>query len=102
VDFEERPVPTQSQHVARAADITLTVADDLPLDLDDPGYGFDLGPADGIGSGDFDIDLGLDFGDGTLNASVEQGRNAVEGDSHPPSDREQTPGQVWSPSRGCK
>jgi len=56
------------------ADITLTAADDFNLDLDDPGYGFDLGPSDGIGSHDYeDVDLGLDFGDGL--ESVEMGRD---------------------------
>lgn len=51
------------QHIARKADITLAT-DDFQLDFDEPGYGFDLGPADGIGSQDFEIDLGLNFGDG--------------------------------------
>jgi cohesin complex subunit SCC1 len=56
------------------ADITLAAADDFNLDLDDPGYGFDLGPSDGIGSHDYeDVDLGLDFGDGL--ESVEVGRD---------------------------
>jgi len=65
------------------ADITLATADDLQFDLDDPGYGFDLGPSDGIGSQDYDLDLGLDFGDGPSSAhgnddmSIEQGRDAV-------------------------
>lgn len=80
LDFEDRPVHPQGQHVARMADITLATADDFQFDLDDPGYGFDLGPADGIGSQDFD--LGLDFGDGPANAnddnmSVEMGRDAA-------------------------
>ena len=60
------------------ADITLATANDLPFDLDDPGYGFDLGPSDGIGSQDFDLDLGLDFGDGPASVngdvSMEVGR----------------------------
>jgi cohesin complex subunit SCC1 len=84
VDFEDRPLQPQGQHVARMADITLATADDdLQFDLDDPGYGFDLGPSDGIGSRDYDIDLGLDFGDGPVSAhenddmSVEQGREAA-------------------------
>lgn len=54
--------------------------------MDDTGYGFDLGPSDGIGSQDFgELDLGLDFGDGPISAkdgisavaeSVEIGREA--------------------------
>jgi cohesin complex subunit SCC1 len=51
------------------ADITLATANDLAFDLDDAGYGFDLGPSDGIGSQDFDIDLGLDFGDGPASVN---------------------------------
>ena len=37
---------------------------DFQFDFDDAEYGFDLGPSDGIGSQDYDIDLNLDFGDG--------------------------------------
>lgn len=59
--------------MARTADITLTNADDLRFDLDDPGYNFDLG-LDGIGSQDFG-DLGISFGDGE-EPSVEVGRDA--------------------------
>jgi cohesin complex subunit SCC1 len=70
-------VQAHSQHVARAADITLATAADLTFDFDDPGYDLDLGPADGIGSQDYDIDLGLSFGDNDENMSVEQGRDAV-------------------------
>ncbi|CDO75674.1 hypothetical protein BN946_scf184941.g27 [Trametes cinnabarina] len=85
-DFESRDVRPGGQHIARAADITLGTAD-LQFDLDDAGYGFDLGPSDGIGSQDFDIDLNLDFGDGPAAAatprseddemSVEVGRDAA-------------------------
>lgn len=50
--------------------------------MDDPGYGFDLGPLDGIGSQDY-LDLGLDFGEGPIttrndddNLSIEFNRDA--------------------------
>ncbi|EGO00064.1 hypothetical protein SERLA73DRAFT_52994, partial [Serpula lacrymans var. lacrymans S7.3] len=85
IDFEDRPLDApQGHHVARQADITLATADDFQFDLDDPGYGFDLGPSDGIGSQDYaELDLGLDFGDGPVsvsggndNMSVEVGRDA--------------------------
>ncbi|KAI6040325.1 Rec8 like protein-domain-containing protein [Pisolithus marmoratus] len=80
IDFEDRIAEPQGHHVARQADITLQTADEFQLDLDDPGYGFDLGPSDGIGSQDFgELDLGLDFGDGpasVVNGSVEVGRDA--------------------------
>ncbi|OCH84666.1 hypothetical protein OBBRIDRAFT_764010 [Obba rivulosa] len=88
VDFEERPVQPGGQHIARTADITLATADDFQFDFDDPGYGFDLGPADGIGSQDYEVDLGLDFGDGPVSVnesaqleddsmSIEVGRDAM-------------------------
>ncbi|OJT10264.1 Cohesin subunit rad21 [Trametes pubescens] len=87
-DFESRDVQPGGQHIARAADITLGNAD-FTFDLEDTGYGFDLGPSDGIGSQDYDIDLNLDFGDGPAPAdratprteddemSVEVGRDAA-------------------------
>ncbi|KIJ18731.1 hypothetical protein PAXINDRAFT_167284 [Paxillus involutus ATCC 200175] len=78
IDFEDRIAEPQGHHVARQADITLQTAEDFQLDLDDPGYGFDLGPSDGIGSQDFgELDLGLDFGDGPV--SVRDGASVVEG-----------------------
>ncbi|KAH0827844.1 Rec8 like protein-domain-containing protein [Lanmaoa asiatica] len=85
IDFEDRIAEPQGHHVARQADITLQTAEDFQLDLDDPGYGFDLGPSDGIGSQDFgELDLGLDFGDdpivndgsSVVDGSVEVGREA--------------------------
>ena len=60
------------QHIARTSNITLAT-DDCELDFDEPAYGFDLGPPDGIGSQDFEeIDLGLDFGDGPAKAVEEE------------------------------
>ncbi|CAE6416340.1 unnamed protein product [Rhizoctonia solani] len=50
-----------TQNLARPGDITLANAGDITLALDDMGYGFDLGPLDGIGSQDIDFDLGLDL-----------------------------------------
>ena len=64
-DFESRNVQPGGQHIAREADITLGNAD-LQFDFDDAGYGFDLGPSDGIGSQDYE--LNLDFGDGPAEA----------------------------------
>jgi cohesin complex subunit SCC1 len=78
MDFEDRPLQPQGQHVAKAADITLATADDMTFDFEDAGYDLDLGPSDGIGSQDFDIDLGLSFGDKDETMSVEQGRDAME------------------------
>ncbi|KAI9569640.1 Rec8 like protein-domain-containing protein [Boletus coccyginus] len=78
IDFEDRIAEPHGHHVARQADITLQTAEDFQLDLDDPGYGFDLGPSDGIGSQDFgELDLGLDFGDGPV--SVRDGTSVVDG-----------------------
>lgn len=80
VDFEDRPLQPGGQHVARAADITLATADDLNFDLDDPRYGYDLGPSDGIGSHDWDgLDIGVDFGDELQ--SVERGRDGPGSDA---------------------
>jgi cohesin complex subunit SCC1 len=76
--------PTGQQHVARKADITLASADDLQFEFSDGGLGFDLGPSDGIGSNDFDGDLGISFedeNDQQLRSedaeSVEVGRDAA-------------------------
>lgn len=74
-DFEDRPQP-QGQHVARMADITLASANDVQLDFDDPGYGFDLDG--GIGSQDYDLDLGIDFGDGPTAGDAERTRTEDE------------------------
>ncbi|KAH9033135.1 Rec8 like protein-domain-containing protein [Lactarius hengduanensis] len=72
--------------MARQADITLATADDLQFGVDDGGYGFDLGPSDGIGSQDYEVDLGLTFGDEPAtprerseadDLSVEVGRDAA-------------------------
>ena len=65
-DFEIRNIQPGGQHIARAADITLNA--DIDMGFDDQEYGFDLGPSDGIGSQDFDLDLNLDFGDGPVAA----------------------------------
>jgi cohesin complex subunit SCC1 len=86
IDFEDREIQPQGQHMARQADITLTTADDLQYGVDDNGYGFDLGPSDGIGSQDYEVDLGLTFGDEPTtprdrsevdDMSVEVGRDAA-------------------------
>ena len=86
IDFEDREIQPRGHHMARQADITLTTADDLQFGVDDGGYGFDLGPSDGIGSQDYEVDLGLTFGDepATPHArseaddmSVEVGRDAA-------------------------
>ncbi|KAI0259262.1 Rec8 like protein-domain-containing protein [Gloeopeniophorella convolvens] len=72
IDFEDREVQPQGYHVARQADITLATADDFQLDADEGGYGFDLGPSDGIGSQDYEVDLGLTFGDEEEPPSVHE------------------------------
>ncbi|KAG5637033.1 hypothetical protein H0H81_006028 [Sphagnurus paluster] len=59
VDFEDRPIQTHGHHQAHIEDITLrTVNDFQDFDLDDP---FGIGPSDGIGSQDFEVDLGLEW-----------------------------------------
>jgi cohesin complex subunit SCC1 len=86
IDFEDREIQPQGHHMARQADITLATADDLQFGVDDGGYGFDLGPSDGIGSQDYEVDLGLTFGDEPAtprersegdDMSVEVGRDAA-------------------------
>ena len=86
IDFEDQEVQPRGHHMARQADITLTTADDLQYGVDDGGYGFDIGPSDGIGSQDYEVDLGLTFGDEPAtpherseadDMSVEVGRDAV-------------------------
>lgn len=58
MDFEDRPIQPLGQHQARIDDITLKTIDDVhEFDLAQ----FDVGPSDGIGSQDFDVDLGLDW-----------------------------------------
>ncbi|PPQ99730.1 hypothetical protein CVT24_009713 [Panaeolus cyanescens] len=66
MDFEERPVQRQGHHQAHIDDITLRTADDFHnFGEADP---FDLGPADGIGSQDFnDLDLGINWDDEAQN-----------------------------------
>ncbi|KAI6094464.1 Rec8 like protein-domain-containing protein [Pisolithus croceorrhizus] len=83
IDFEDRIAEPQGHHVSREADITLQTADEFQLDLDNPGYGFDLGPSDGVGSQDFgELDLGLDFGDGPVASSTELSKLDVMHPSH--------------------
>lgn len=81
VDFEARIPQPGGQHIARRADITLASADDYQFDMDEPTYGFDLGPSDGIGSQDFELDLGLDFGDGPVSNAGAQSKRADDDES---------------------
>ncbi|EPT04510.1 hypothetical protein FOMPIDRAFT_1113055, partial [Fomitopsis schrenkii] len=78
MDFDDQIIQPRGQHIAKAADITLATAEDYQFDFDDPGYGFDLGPSDGIGSQDYEP-LGIDFGEGT--GAAEERRSEVEDDS---------------------
>ncbi|RDB16687.1 Cohesin subunit rad21 [Hypsizygus marmoreus] len=64
MDFEDRPVQPQGHHQAHIDDITLRAVDDFQdFDLDDR---FDVGPSDGIGSQDFDLNLDIDW-DGPMD-----------------------------------
>ncbi|CUA66660.1 Double-strand-break repair protein rad21 homolog [Rhizoctonia solani] len=72
LDFVASQIPATTQNIARPGDITLANAGDITLALDDTGYGFDLGPLDGIGSQDIDFDLGLDL-DGDRAPSAKDG-----------------------------
>lgn len=79
MDFEDRPVQSHGHHQAHIDDITLrTVNDFQDFDLDDP---FNLGPSDGIGSQDFDVDLGLRWDPEPLNedGSVREDAMSVDG-----------------------
>ncbi|KAJ1304775.1 hypothetical protein OPQ81_005911 [Rhizoctonia solani] len=60
LDFVVSQAPGATQNLARPGDITLANVGDITLALDDTGYGFDLGPLDGIGSQDIDLGLDLD------------------------------------------
>lgn len=73
VDLEDRTLQVTGQHQARVEDITLRTADDFQrFDTNDA---FDIGPADGIGSQDFnDLDLGIIWGD-EPQASSEKNEN---------------------------
>lgn len=66
MDFEDRPLQRQGHHQAHVDDITLRTADDFhPFDVNNP---FDVGPSDGIESGDFnELDIGIDWGGGDAN-----------------------------------
>ncbi|KAH7339810.1 Rec8 like protein-domain-containing protein [Rhizoctonia solani] len=73
LDFVVTQVAGTTQNIARLGDITLANTGDITLAMDDTGYGFDLGPLDGIGSQDIDFDLGLDLDE-------ERAPSAREGD----------------------
>ncbi|QRV79424.1 cohesin subunit rad21 [Ceratobasidium sp. AG-Ba] len=85
LDFATVRAPSGAQNLARPGDITLNTATDIALTLDDAGYGFDLGPLDGIGSQDLDLGLDYDYmeptpgrkdAEGDETMSVEIGRDA--------------------------
>ncbi|KAI0030791.1 Rec8 like protein-domain-containing protein [Vararia minispora EC-137] len=80
VDFQDRVVQPQGHHVARQADITLA-DDELAYAMSDHGLDPDLGLPDGIGSQDFEIDLGLDMADGPLTPAPASSVRAPSEDS---------------------
>ncbi|KAF9263415.1 hypothetical protein L218DRAFT_928040 [Marasmius fiardii PR-910] len=76
-EFEERQLNTVGHHQAHIDDITLPPTDTFdPLGFD---VNYDIGPSDGIGSQDFEIDLGLDFGDGP-NQQEEENQDSMSVD----------------------
>lgn len=84
MDFEDRPLQRHGHHQAHIEDITLRIADDYQLGVNDP---FEIGPSDGIGSQDFnDLDLGIHWGDEqndksdmmSMGGSVGVGREAQD------------------------
>ncbi|KAL0570511.1 sister chromatid cohesion protein 1 [Marasmius crinis-equi] len=77
-EFEERQLNNLGHHQAHVDAITLPPTDNFePLAYDN---NFDIGPSDGIGSQDFEIDLGLDFGDGPIQQDEEnQDSMSVDG-----------------------
>ena len=81
MDFEERAANPQNQHVARITDITLATGEDLHLNLGEPEFDFDLGLGDGIGSQDYELDLGIDFGDGPTANDAEKPKEAENGEA---------------------
>ena len=78
VDLDGRTLQMTGQHQARVDDITLRTADDFQrFDGIDA---FDLGPADGIGSQDFnDLDLGINWGDEPQTSSEKDQQMSVDG-----------------------
>jgi len=76
--LDGRTLQITGQHQARVDDITLRTADDFQRfdGIDD----FDLGPADGIGSQDFnDLDLGINWGDEPQTNSEKDQQMSVDG-----------------------
>lgn len=90
MDFEDELPQRQGHHQAHVDDITLRTANDFhPFDVNNP---FDVGPSDGMESGNFnELDIGIDWGGGeeangidandelnmiSLNESVGVGRDA--------------------------